>query len=237
MKHIHYLFLVGAALLAGCHRDAERISYDLTGKYTAVSVITAANPIAMYTAAGQVTSQPVITRFLAKRAWLDTYFSATDAPVANNGTLTLTFRGNNRATLLSAAPGYATDSIRAEVTDQQLTSFRLQNLDSAANFTSTTYCPRPAELAAYIKDAYPGKKCINTSPATGYGQYCQTRPVRIIGAHGNQLYVPYFSWLVEGGRCSLASGGEWNTFNRAVLSHLVAGDTIVVQEREIALKR
>jgi hypothetical protein len=237
MKQHYYLLLTAAVLLTGCRKDEERISYDLSGTYTAENTLRAANPIAMYTSAGQVTNAAVITRFLAKRQNLSDYFSATDIAIPSNTTLRLVFRANNRATLLTTAPNYS-DSIRTEVTDQQVASLRLQNLDSVTTLPGASYsCSKVSELADYIKEVYPGKRCRLLPPASGYSQICKQRPVRVVGAHGSQLYVPYFSWLVQANGCFIAYSGEWNIFNRAVLSHLAAGDTVVVQEREIALRK
>jgi hypothetical protein len=237
MKQSYYLLLVAAVFLTGCGKDEERISYDLSGTYTAENTLRAANPIAMYTSAGQVTNTAVIARFLAKRQSLSDYFSATDVAIPSNTSLRLTFRANNRATLFTTAPNYS-DSIRTEVTDQQIASLRLQNLDSITTLPGTSYsCKKISELADYIKEVYPGKRCRLLPNPFGYSQGCRQRPVRMIGAHGSQLYIPYFSWLVLADGCSLAYSGEWNMFNRAVLSHLAAGDTVVVQEREVALRK
>lgn len=237
MKQPYYLLLTAAVSLTGCRKDEERIAYNLSGTYTAENTLRAANPIAMYTLAGQVTNTAVITRFLAKRQNLSGYFSATDVAIPGNTTLRLTFRANNRATLLTTSPNYS-DSIRTEVTDQQVASLHLQNLDSITTLSGTSYsCKKVSELADYIKEVYPGKRCQPTPIASGYSQFCRQRPVRMIGAHGSQLYVPYFSWLVLADGCYIAYSGEWNMFNRAVLSHLAAGDTVVVQEREIALRK
>jgi hypothetical protein len=237
MKQPYYLLLAAAALLTSCQKDSERIAYSLSGVYTAENTLRAANPIGMYTSAGQVTNAAVITRFLAKRQNLSDYFSTTDVAIPSNTSLRLVFRANNRATLLSTAPNYS-DSIRAEVTDQQVASLRLQNLDSVTTLASASYsCTKVSELAGYIKEVYPGKRCRNLPLASGYSQYCRQRPVRVVGARGSQLYVPYFSWLVQADGCFVAYSGEWNMFNRAVLNHLAAGDTVVVQEREIALRK
>ena len=238
MKQPYYLLLIAALVLTGCRKDEERISYNLSGTYTAENTLRAANPIAMYTSAGQVTNAAVITRFLARRQNLSDYFSATDVAIPSNTTLRLTFRANNRATLFSTAPNYS-DSVRTEVTDQQIASLRLQNLDSITTLPGgTSYsCRKVSELADYIKEVYPGKRCRALPLASGYSQICKQRPVRMIGAHGSQLYVPYFSWLVLADGCYIAYSGEWNMFNQSVLSHLAAGDTVVVQEREIALRK
>lgn len=234
----HYRLLVALVVLsAGCQKDKERIAYDLTGTYTAEHTLRAANPIAMYTSAGQVTNTAVVTRFLARRLNLSTYFSATDVAVPSNTTLRLAFRANSQAILFTTAPNYS-DSVRTEITHQQINSLRLQNLDSISTLSGISYsCKKVLELADYIKEVYPGRRCQAMSPTTGYSQYCKTRPVRVVGARGSQLYVPYFSWLVQADGCSLAYKGEWNLFNTAVLNHLAAGDTVVVQEREILLSK
>jgi hypothetical protein len=237
MKQYYFLLLGAALLMVSCQKDKERIAYDLSGTYTAENTLKAANPIAMYTSGGQVTNTAVITRFLARRQGLASYFSATDVAIPGNTSLRLSFRANNRATLISTAPNYV-DSIRTEVTDQQIASLRLQNLDSVTTLPGTSYsCRKMEELASYIKEVYPGKRCRPLPATSGYSQLCKQRPVRMIGAHGSQLYVPYFSWLVQADGCYIAYGGEWNIFNRAVLNRLATGDTVVVQEREIALRK
>ena len=237
MKQPYYLLLALGGLLTSCQKDKERISYDLSGAYTAENTLRAANPIAMYTSAGQVNNAAVITRFLAKRQNLSDYFSATDVAIPSNTTLRLVFRANNRATLYTTAPNYS-DSTRSEVTDQQIASLRLQNLDSIMVLSGTGYaCNRVSDLSDYIKEINPGRRCLAAPTTTGYSRYCRIRPVHVVGARGSQLYVPYFSWLIQTGGCYTAYSGEWNMFNRAVLSHLAAGDTVVVQEREIALRK
>lgn len=238
MKQCYFGLLAGLALLTGCHKDAAITSYTLSGKYVADNTLVAANSITMYTKNGQVTNQAVVTRFLARKQWLTSYFSPTDEPINTGSTLSLAFRANNRAALLTTAPGYI-DSIQTEVLDKQANTFILQNLDSVGYFGSATSgCSvRLAQLADYIKNFYPKKHCQNVSPATGYSQYCQQWPLRVVKVRDGQLFIPYYSWYVQANSCYLAYRAEWNTFNPAILNQLAAGDTVVVQEREIRLRK
>lgn len=244
MKLFYAAGLFLTSLLAGCRSDTQPDltgpAYDLTGKYLAGSTIVAAHPITMYTKAGQVTDQAVVTRFLARRPTPAAYFSATDVPFSSQYALSLVFRTNNRATIISASPTY-TDSMRLEVTNREPAGFLLQRLDSISQppvQPGMAACNRVGTLAEYIRGAKAGKKCWNASLSSGtYGQSCRVRPVYAVGAHGSQLYVPYYSWLIQAGGCYTAVGGEWNTFGQEVVAQLAAGDTVVVQERELALRR
>jgi hypothetical protein len=239
MKLIYASVLVLAGTLAACHREAENPSPDLTGTYVAAATIVAAHPIVMYTQAGQVTDQAVLTRFLTRRPNQTGYFSATDAPIPSNQTLKLTFRDNNRATLLFGT-GTRADSLRVEVTNREPASFLLQQLDSTNQFgvsSGQSTCDRVGKIAEYVRGVVAGKRCRMVSPSTGYSSFCRVRPVRMVGVRDGQLYVPYYSWLIQAGGCYTAVSGEWNTFGQGARGQLGAGDTLVVQEREVALHR
>ena len=85
----------------------------------------------------------------------------------------------------------------------------------------------------------PTKRCVALPPATGYSRLCRFRPVRLLKMNAGQLFVPQLSWLVQSGQqyasCGYAASGSWNLFNTGILNQLTAGDTLVVQERAIAL--
>lgn len=239
MKHIYASCLLLVTALASCHHDVENLAPDLTGTYVARNIITAAHPIALYTKNGLENNPAVVTRFLARRPSLASYFSVSDVPLPSGSTLRLTFRANNRATVLATTPTY-TDSIRAEVGGRQATFFLLQNLDSTLSYSPSSYmgCNRISLLADYVRGTAPGKRCF-AAPTIGNlnGQACRERPVRVIGVRGGQLYIPFYSWLIQTGGCYTALSGEWNTFGEGVVGQLATGDTLVVQEREIALHR
>ena len=233
----YYRWLAGTLLLAGCRHDAE-VTPDLTGTYTASTTVQATHPIALYTKDGQVTDQGLLDRFVARRIWLAGYFSTTDLTVNAGVTTQLAFRGNDRVTLLTTSAS-SRDSSQTRLVARQSGSFLLQYVDTLGAYTGIGLpCDtRINTLAVYVRNFNAPSQCVALSPATGYSQHCRINPIRLVGVRDGQLFIPYLSWCLRIGTCSFAQGGEWNTFNPAILSRLAAGDTLVVQEREIALQK
>ena len=233
-------WLAGTLLLAGCHKDKEaEVAPDLTGTYTASATVRAAHPIVLYTKDGQVNDQNLINRFLKRQpSFFAEYFSATDQ-TPNTGAITqLAFRGNGRATLLTSYSSYK-DSVLTKVVARPAGGLLLQYVDTTGVYTNIGLpCDtRINALAVYVRNFNAPTQCTALNPATGYSQYCRINPIRLVGVRDGQPFIPYLSWCLRIGTCSFAQGGEWNTFNPAILSRLVAGDTLVVQEREIALQK
>ena len=65
--------------------------------------------------------------------------------------------------------------------------------------------------------------------------------MQVVGINAGQLYIPVLSWSLKASSaysyCGWASSGSWNLFNKAVINQLAVGDTLVVQERSIALNK
>lgn len=238
MKQYIYPLLLGVLLLLGCKKDREA-PLVLVGKYEASTSPVAATPIRLYTVNGIVDNQVIVDNFIKRQSWVQDYFFRNAVPAPNNASLVLAIRSNMRATLIDTH-ATSTDSVRAEVLSQNDQSFLLANVDSASVLLSSNSTSRCEQLGERIKNVYPGKRCRSLPPFTGYSSYCMIRPVRVITIKNGNLFIPQFTWLVKTGQpsqsiCGLAYSKEWNTFNPAILNQLVAGDTIVVQEREIPL--
>ena len=240
MKLLVYAALLAVAgSLAACHhRDPEGVPYDLTGRYYLSNTLSAAKPIRLFAQQGEVTDPARISRFLAHWPGLRDNFSATDQPLTGGKRLLLRFTGNGRATYFPffGGPG---DSVQVAVSDQQAGSFQLQRLDSTTYLVSAggLGCAPADALDGYLTLAVPGKTCHVVSPATGYSSSCRVRGVSVIGAHGPQLYLPFLSWQAIRGGCSAGFSGTPNLLNDKAYTRLSANDTLVVQEREIALIR
>lgn len=242
MKHLFYPLVCGLFILAGCSNDDEtQGAFVLAGDYQAATTVVTA-PIALYTKDGLVNNPTLVDNLLRRRS-LNTpgYFSRVDAPVTGNG-LKLSINSSGQALLISTYPT-RTDTVKASVGNQTASSFTLTNADSIVAISpgSASFFYRCDLLAGNIKAVYPVKHCRAVSVSSGtVSQACGFRPVKLIEIRGGQLFVPIFSWFVETGQpttCGTAAGGEWNTFNPAILNQLVAGDTIVVQTKSVALTR
>gem|GEM_PF-4799182 len=231
------------SLLGSCHKDPETSPLVLPGEYQAAGTLTTA-PILLYTKNGPVDNAALVDKLIARRR-LGSYFSRADVPMAAGSTLTLTIRDNGTARLVFGSPAFA-DTVEAEVMGQSATSFVLASRDSVGGPELAATPNRCEVLAGKIRVLYPPKRCrpIAYTPGT-YEQYCRFRPSRLITIRNGQLFIPQLSWLIQNQTgagpgtsvCTLAYSGEWNALDPAILNQLVAGDTIVVQQRQVALLR
>lgn len=238
MKQHFYLLLLGVTLLTGCGKDKET-QPALEGSFQAGSVISAAD-ITMYTSAGRVDNRTLVDKFLARRKNLNNYFSPVDVPLPAAFSLTLAFRGNNRVTLLAKGPT-STDSILTEITSQSPQRLVLANRDSVG-FSRNAAQSRTEQLSDLMLSEQPGQRCLYIGSGSGLSsQYCRVRPLQVITSHDGKLFLPQLSWLIQTGSSYGTSywaySGVRNTFNTAVLNQLIAGDTLVVQAREIPFSK
>jgi hypothetical protein len=238
MKRHFYVFFTSAIALASCSKDKETQPV-LAGSFQAGSVISAAD-IRMYTSTGQVNNQSLVDKFLARRQNLATYFSRVDVPIPATYSLTLAFRGNNRVTLLSKG-ATSTDSVLTEITSQSSQRLVLANMDSI-NIPWGEPQNRAEQLSALMQGEQPGQRCHSVPFASGtYSQFCRVRPIRVVTSHDGKLFLPQLSWLIQSsgafGSAYWAYSGVQNTFNTSVINQLTAGDTLVVQAREIPFSK
>ena len=236
-QHYSFLFLL-AVSLGSCGKDREDIPLVLEGEYRADNVLLAANPIIMYTRNGRVDNPAAIDGFMKRNQWAGvTGFSRTNVDISSEATFTLAIRADNRATLVSR---YQTsyDTIKAEITSKAVNYFVLANADSIGPLLLSNASNPCVQFIQKVKLIYPGEQCKLLSPATGYGKSCKIRPVRIIGVKDRKLFIPQFSWLFKSSgpnSCGYSQLNEWNFFNTAAPAQLSSGDTLVIQERQIAL--
>jgi hypothetical protein len=239
LKPLFYPLALGLLLaLGGCGKDEPAAAaLVLTGTYESTATLRAAEPITMYTANGQVSNDALIDHFLV-RCRATAGFSRTDQP-APTPPLRVAIAPSRQVTFTSSA-----DTLQANIIDQSAQHLLLAVGDSlswpAPVLSSTDWCGR---LAASVKRYYPAQRYVEAPAQAGtfvrYGIY---RPVRMLTIRDGELYVPLFSWVVKAARpgqgmCYQYVGFEWNAFNPAVRTQLAAGDTIVVQGREVALRR
>jgi len=242
MKRLFYPLALGLLVAAGCSKDKNEPEAKpvLDGEYQVSNTLVAA-PITMYTKDGPVSNQALIDRFLSRRTWAVSLFSRTNTPIPTTSSLAVVIKGNNRAYFISTAPGASrSDTLKTDITAQQAKYAVCTERDSISVLTSTNATGRCDVLTGQMQAELPVKRCVPLSMATGYSRQCRFRPVRVLKIDAGQLFIPQLSWLVQSGQtpygtCGFASSGAWNVFNTGVLSQLTAGDTIVVQERTIAL--
>ena len=236
MKKYCYLLGVGALLLGGCGKDKEP-SLVLAGNFQAASTISAA-AIEMYTSAGRIDNPALVDAFLARRKNLAEYFSRVEVPLPAAFSLTLAFRSNDRATYLFKN-ATTTDSLATEIISRSAQRLVLASLDSIGGISNATP-GRTEQLANLIPAERAGKRCLYIPSGTNLAaQYCKERQIRLVTLHDGQAFVPQLSWIMQTGdsygRSYWAYSGVQNAFNPAVVSQLRAGDTLVVQAREIPL--
>jgi len=236
MTQHFYVLLAGVLLLSSCGKDKEA-QPTWTGSFRAGPAISATD-IVLYTSTGRVDNKLLVDKFLARRKGLATYFSRVDVPIPAAYSLTLAFRGNNRVTVLSEGPT-GTDSVLTEITSQSPQRLVLANRDSVTILRSAPQS-RAEQLSSLMQGEQPGQRCLSLPYASGtHSQYCRVRPIRVVTSHDGKLFLPQLSWMVQ------AAGAYWgfysaysgvqNTFNTSVVSQLAAGDTLVVQAREVPL--
>ncbi|MBJ6145940.1 hypothetical protein [Hymenobacter sp. BT559] len=235
MKYNFYVLLASVSLLTGCGKDRET-QPALVGSFEAEAVIKPA-PIMMYTSTGMVDNQMLVDKFLARRNRnAGTYFSRVEVPLPTTQSLILAFRGNNRVTLLDKGPT-RTDSIQTDVTSQSSQRLVLAQKDSVVILQGSS-TDRAEQLSGMMQLEQPGQRCQILPPSSGIPSlYCRVRTIRVITRHNGQLFLPQLSWLIQTSTAYATSywayKGVQNTFNSAVINQLVAGDTLVVQAREI----
>ena len=234
----HHLYSLALLLLAGCGKDPG-IELPSPGDYETGPTIVA-NSIVMYTKNGQVNNPQLVDKFLSGKQLGPPFFFRTD--VANNDFFfKLTISTNSQATLVSQG---LTNPVtkKAEITTRNPEYFVLTEVDSVSISSSNTYANRCSLLGQKLKTVNPVQRCKSLPLSTGYSQICKFRPVQVVTIRDGKFFLSVLSWMVQtgpsaatGSFCGLSSGGERNTFNPAMVTQLIDGDTIVVQQREIAL--
>ncbi len=240
MKHLLYPLAFSLLVVTGCGTKESEAPLVLTGEYQAQNTVLTA-PIIMYTRDGAVNNPALVDRFLSRRTWA-TRFTRTDTPIPTTSSLTLLIAANKRATLASNSPGRS-DTIKTEITGQQSKYLVLSAQDSVSVLTAPSNANRCEQLGAQMEVEQPVKRCVAVPMTSGtFEKICRFRPIRLLQIDAGNLYIPQLSWIVQSGNpqtsiCGLSYGGQWNLLNPAVLNQLAAGDTLVVQERRIALVR
>lgn len=241
MKHLTFLLVSGLLILAGCRKDEPEAKAGLTGDYLLGNVISTA-PIVMYTQGGPITNQALIDRFLARRSLPPSMFSRTDAPVPNGASFTLQIEANKQARFINTSPG-SRDTVTMDITSQLPNYVVLTRRDSATSATSSSglvYTPSRCEtLGEQMEVENPIKRCKTAISAAGISTRCRSRPLYLLKINAGQLHIPQLSWSIASSRanssCGSSLGNVWNLFNQGVVTQLAAGDTVVVQERSVAL--
>jgi hypothetical protein len=240
MKKYLYALTLSMIGISGCGKDEEYLLI-VEGQYQADNTLLAANPITMYTKDGRIDNQVVINRFLNHHSWSQSYFSSSDTRNSGNSSLTVAIRSNKHAAITF---NYSTriDSIRTELTAQESKYLVLSEIDSSW-MNVPNYSFREVHLHEILSQMHsvdPQKKCYNVPAYSNYSQACRYRFLRLLTIKQGKLFVPQLSYIVQTsqpnyGVSSFGYSGVWNTFNTAALNKLIVGDTIVVQEREVAL--
>jgi len=236
----HYFGLAGLLALAACTNDPqEEPEMVLAGEYRTTGTIVATNPVRMYTRSGEVNNPALVDNFIRRRVGTNGsgYFMRTDVAITDNRSVTLTIDAQNKATVVSAYPTGSQTS-RATVSSRNPQYFVLTNADTTRVMMPAGTPNRCTQLLEQVQTVQPQKRCQAMSPATGYSQLCTFQLVSAITIRNQQLYLPYFSYIIYNkqpsvGDCAAWAGGTTNYFNQALLNQLATGDTLVVQEREI----
>ncbi|QJX47621.1 hypothetical protein HMJ29_11980 [Hymenobacter taeanensis] len=241
MRLISTSLLATLLLLGACSKDDDTIPM-LMGQYRTESTIKAGT-MQLHTSTGIITNQTTITRFLRRLNGASTTFLRRDSTITG-ASLELHFRENNRVTLASVVPPGADDHMtEMEVTTRAREYYLLSDLDSVSIYTSPSgYNANPCnELPDKIRQHRPARKCFNVSQASGFGQMCRLRPLRMLTIRKGQPVLSLFSWLGKSGSngrwCWIATGFDWNSLNPNLRSSLAPGDTVVVQTNELALHK
>ena len=237
MKKYFYSLIMSALCLAGCSK--EKVPLALDGTYQLGPVVSAANPIKLFTKDGSTDDPTLINRFLARRQYVinTTLFARADAPSPYTNPITLTIAGSRAALIVNRATPTKFDTTKAEITGRTDRSFVVLGFDS------TTFGDRDgshcATLIEQMHSPHGGYRCVKLPPASGFSSYCMGRPMWVIALKDGKLFAPQLSWFLQVSSplvkaCNYSYTREWDLFNPAVQSQMIAGDTLVVQEWEIA---
>ncbi|WP_303312702.1 hypothetical protein [Hymenobacter sp. BT730] len=232
----YYLLLLTALFgLSNCQKDPAPPLLALPGSYYSANEIVA-QPIRMYTQQGEVRNDALIDDFI-RREYQPAGFPRTNLSIGDS-LLLLTIPEKGPVTLVSKT-FYKTYFAQAQVSGQTHDSFALTRLDSITQRVPLATPTRCAVLMDQMEQAPPSRRCFPISSTTGYAQFCWLKQAYAIGIRDGQLFLPVFNYLVKSdfsaGRCMFGRSGQWNLFNSAIRSQLLAGDTLVVQMNEVAL--
>jgi hypothetical protein len=238
MKKYLYALLMSAICLAGCSK--EKVPFALDGTYQLGPTVSAANPIKLYTKDGIMEDPALIDRFLARRQYLvnAAIFARSDAPSPYANPVTLTIEGSRAVLVVSRSYATKFDTSRAEITSRTDRSFVVTGFDSTTiGNNDGSHC---ATLVEQMHSPHGGHRCVKLPPASGFSSFCFVRPMWVVITKDGKLFAPQLSWFLQASpplakACTYSYSREWDLFNPAVRSQLLAGDTLVVQEREIAL--
>lgn len=241
MKQFLFWLAPGVLLLTGCRKGEPEAPPALTGDYLMGDVVVTA-PIVMYTRGGPITNPGLIDRFLSRRNLTPSAFSRTDVPVPPTARFALRIEANQQARWFVPAPG-GRDTVLLDVMSQRPNYVVLARRDSATDGSSSStlvYTPSRCEtFGAQMEVENPVKRCRTTYSSAGIAIRCRFRPLFLLKITAGQLSVPQLSWSLSanlgGSGCGSGANNVWNLFNPGVVAQLTAGDTVVVQERSIAL--
>ncbi|HEX8328574.1 MAG TPA: hypothetical protein VF629_13615 [Hymenobacter sp.] len=231
---------LGLLMLCACKKENSEESLPTwEGIYESEPTILSINPIIMYTANGAVNSQNTIEKFIRRNLLLTSpLFSSTNTPNPSGESYTLTIMPNNQATIAYKHP-LISGSVSYAIASRSRERLHLLSVDSTSNnlFINANRC---TVLNQNVPAVSTPARCIPGSP--GVTLFCKFRTSKLISVANGQLFAPQLSWYVKlqqspNAYCSSGYGGSWNIFNQSVTNQLMAGDTILVQERAFAFRK
>ena len=241
MKQTFYPLALGLLLVSSCGKDKSGVAPVPEGEYESAATILAA-PITMYTKDGAVNDPAIVDRYLNRRPSTASFFSRTATPVLYNIKITLRIKGNSKVDIITVSSG-RNDTLETDITSQSSQYLVLSLKDTVKYASSGSASDRCERWGNVMLTDYPKTYCANVAQPSGNFQVCKFRPSRLVKLQDGALYIPQLSTSskIRGASsnsfCSQAQAGTWNLFNLACLNQLIAGDTIVVQERQIALSK
>ncbi|WP_407429816.1 hypothetical protein [Arcticibacter sp.] len=250
---MNYRLLLTSAIFSmmmSCSKDNSPQQEILTpGSFADVNTLNIL-PAELYTQKGKIANQQEVMHFVNKKGLSNTFFIYGLTTLYQDTDLTLVINDDNTAVIQGNIPQ---NSFRAVISDYKNGQFIITGTDSI-----TSMIGNPGFPSGYVRDPYSMSTCgtdlhiglLSTSKTCvpvqvfhdTYTQRCSYTPIAAVEVQdANMVFIPtlsyYFTQGIAGERCTFGLYNSWNTLNPEFYKQLSAGDTVLVQRKQIILKK
>jgi len=250
---MNYRLLVISALIGmmtSCSKDSGHEQESLVpGTFADINTLNVL-PAELYTQKGMITNQEEVAVFINKKGLSNSFFDHGITTLNKEVDLTLVVKEDNTVELKREIPGKA---FRALISDYRNRRFVITGIDSITSMVGSAGTPlgsisNPYSISTCGTNLNIGllevpRTCVPVLvPPNAYTRRCTYLPIAAIEVeNANMLFIPTLSFYFTQGtgrqRCTFGLHNSWNILNAEFYKQLSAGDTVLIQKKQIILKK
>lgn len=249
---MNYRLLFSSALiglLMSCSEDNQQEETMVSGTFNDINTFNV-SPAELYTQKGKIINQEEIAFFVNRKGLSNSFFVNGVTKLQKDIDYTLLVREDHTAELKRDQPG---SSFRASISNLQDRRFIITGTDSITSLVGSAgtplgYVSNPYSVSTcgtnlQIGSLTPSKRCVPIPNFGGaYTERCTYLPIAFIEVeNANTLFIPTLSYYFTQGhgsqRCTFGLNNSWNVLNSEFYKQLASGDTVLVQKKQIILKK